>query len=90
MKSIVISPHPDDEVLGAGGTLLKRKRAGHKIAWLIVSSISTEHGWKKKQIERREKEIKKISKFFNRTNTLLKVIRLNLVHNEKIFRGFFA
>ena len=31
-----------------------------------------------------------ISKFFNRTNTLLKVIRLNLVHNEKIFRGFFA
>ena len=26
MKSLVISPHPDDEVLGAGGTLFKRKQ----------------------------------------------------------------
>ena len=26
MKSLVISPHPDDEVLGAGGTLFKRKK----------------------------------------------------------------
>lgn len=73
MKSIVISPHPDDEVLGAGGTLLKRRSAGHSVAWLIVTSISIEHGWKKKQIEKRNKEIKKISKFFNFT----KVFHLN-------------
>ena len=26
MKSLIISPHPDDEVLGAGGTLFKRKK----------------------------------------------------------------
>jgi len=65
MKSIVISPHPDDEVLGVGGTILKRNSSGHKVAWLIVTSMSTEHGWKKKQIEKRKNEIKKISKFFN-------------------------
>ena len=54
MKSIVISPHPDDEVLGPGGTLLKRKKEGHKIAWLIATNISTDHGWKKKQVEKRK------------------------------------
>ena len=73
MKSIVISPHPDDEVLGPGGTLLKRKKEGHKIAWLIVTNISTDHGWKKKQVEKRNKEIKKVSKLFN----FSKVFQLN-------------
>jgi len=98
MKSIVISPHPDDEVLGIGGTLLKRKHAGHKIAWVIVTSISIEHGWKKKQIERRKKEIKKVSKFFNFTNVFqlnfptkkLDTIPKNIIVKEitKIFRSY--
>jgi len=64
MKSLVISPHPDDEVLGVGGTLLKRKKQKHKISWLIVTNISSEHGWKKSAILKRSKEIKKVSKFF--------------------------
>ena len=54
-KILIISPHPDDEVLGPGGTLLKRKKKGHKIAWLIVTNISIDHGWKKKQVEKRNK-----------------------------------
>ena len=48
MKSLVISPHPDDEVLGVGGTLLKRKKIGNDIAWLIVTKMSEAHGWEKK------------------------------------------
>ena len=62
MKSLVISPHPDDEVLGVGGTLLKRKKQKHKISWLIVTNISAENGWKKSAILKRSKEIKKVSK----------------------------
>ena len=31
MKSLIIAPHPDDEVLGPGGTLFKRqKKQGNK------------------------------------------------------------
>ena len=32
MKTIVIAPHPDDEVLGVGGTLMRRKAEGEKMA----------------------------------------------------------
>lgn len=27
-RTIVVAPHPDDEVLGVGGTLLRRKAEG--------------------------------------------------------------
>jgi LmbE family N-acetylglucosaminyl deacetylase len=40
-KTIVVAPHPDDEILGVGGTLLRRKAEGVNIAWLIVSSASS-------------------------------------------------
>ena len=31
MKVMVVSPHPDDETLGAGGTLLRLKKEGHQV-----------------------------------------------------------
>ena len=33
MKIIIILPHPDDETLGCGGTILKYKDIGDKIYW---------------------------------------------------------
>ncbi len=64
MKTIVIAPHPDDEVLGAGGTLLRRKAAGGKVAWLIVTSISVELGWSKEKVKQRADEIERITELF--------------------------
>ena len=57
-KTLVIAPHPDDEVLGVGGTLLRLKEEGQKIAWLIITSINEENGWSKEQVQQREYEIK--------------------------------
>ena len=37
-KILVISPHPDDEVLGAGGILLKAKKNGFKTKVLTIST----------------------------------------------------
>ena len=37
-KLLVISPHPDDEVLGAGGILLKAKKKGFKTKVLTIST----------------------------------------------------
>ncbi len=40
MKVLVISPHPDDEVLGVGGTMHRLAREGHDVTVAIVTK-----GW---------------------------------------------
>jgi len=65
MKILIVAPHPDDEVLGAGGTLLRYKSEGNSIAWLIVTGITEDFGWSPEKISERDGEIAKISKFFN-------------------------
>ena len=64
MKTIVIAPHPDDEVLGVGGTILRRKAEGEKVAWLIVTNITAEEGWSDDKIKQRTDEIKRITELF--------------------------
>lgn len=64
MKTLVVAPHPDDEVLGAGGTLLRKKSEGNSIAWLIVTGMSEKFGWTADQVRKREAEISEIQKFF--------------------------
>ena len=37
MNVLVVSPHPDDETLGAGGTILGLIEQGHKVYWLNIT-----------------------------------------------------
>ncbi len=60
-KIIIISAHPDDEILGAGGTLLKHKADGHDLAWIIVTSISETSMFSKDRVATRKNEIDKIT-----------------------------
>jgi len=77
MKSLVISPHPDDEVLGAGGTLFKRKKLKKNLLyWIIVTRLKPSID--KKKILKRNNEIKKISKLFG----FKKVFQLNFNTTE--------
>lgn len=61
MKSLVIAPHPDDEILGCGGTLLRRKAEGAELGWLIVTGISEETGWPSERVKQRESEIERVA-----------------------------
>ena len=64
MRTIIIAPHPDDEVLGAGGTLLRRKAEGSVVAWLIVTSITADSHFSDEKIKQRADEIKRVTAVF--------------------------
>ncbi|WP_164126602.1 PIG-L deacetylase family protein [Sphingobacterium luzhongxinii] len=62
MKNIiVISAHPDDEILGVGGTLLKHKRNGDRIFWLITTNVFTSQGFSQERVDSRQEEIRKVA-----------------------------
>lgn len=65
MKIMIISPHPDDETLGAGGTILRYKSEGHQIYWLNVTSVERGTGWSEEFIKKREKQISSICEFYH-------------------------
>lgn len=64
MRTMVISPHPDDETLGVGGTLLRRRSEGASIAWIIVTTITTQSGWSVEKVDKRADEIRQITKLY--------------------------
>lgn len=39
MRILVLAPHPDDEVLGVGGTITKYVKDGHEVYVCIVTSV---------------------------------------------------
>ncbi len=74
MKILVISPHPDDETLGCGGTLLKYKKNGDELFWAIVTCISEQSGWSKNDVDKRNGEINSV----NRKYQFSKIFNFNL------------
>ena len=56
-RHLVIAPHPDDETLGCGGTLLRAKAAGEEVGWLIVTGISEASGCTAERVAQRNHEI---------------------------------
>ena len=62
MKILVIAPHPDDELLGCGGALLRRKSEGAILGWVIMTKISEDTGWSKNSVQERKNEIEQVRK----------------------------
>ena len=58
---IVISAHPDDEILGAGGTLIRHRNNGDEIHWLIATNIFESQGFSQERITSRQEEIGEVA-----------------------------
>lgn len=61
MRIAVIAPHPDDETLGCGGTMLRHAAEGHEVHWVIATRMDTSLGFDDEQIEKREAEIASVA-----------------------------
>lgn len=68
---IVIAPHPDDETLGVGGTLLRHQSEGDSIHWLIVTAMTPDR-FDAGRMARREKEIEAVAAAY-RFNSVTKL-----------------
>ena len=62
---LVIAPHPDDETLGCGGTILKHKSDGDRVSWLIVTAVSEGIGYTSKHVGDRHVEIEKVRQMYD-------------------------
>lgn len=60
-KLLVVSPHADDETLGAGGTLLRYSRNGNKIYWINVTNAKEEYGYAKEEELQRRGELERVA-----------------------------
>jgi len=69
MKVVIISAHPDDEVLGAGGTILKHSKNGDEVYWLIITNIYESQGFKTDTIANRQEEIRLVAERLGVTKT---------------------
>ena len=56
-KILVVAPHPDDEILGCGGTILRHINEGDEVAWMICTSPPEDMHWPKSFLDQRKKDI---------------------------------
>ena len=57
---LVIAPHPDDETLGCGATLLRHIAAGDVVHWMICTSIDDKIRFGSDKVEGRKKLISSV------------------------------
>jgi LmbE family N-acetylglucosaminyl deacetylase len=63
-KMLVVAPHPDDETLGCGGTLLRYKEEGAEINWLIATQMQESLGFSVEQIQQRKVLIEQVAQLY--------------------------
>lgn len=63
-KILVVAPHPDDETLGAGGTLLRMKAEGSEIHWLIMTTADGLAGFSDEFRQARKQQIEEVSRLY--------------------------
>jgi LmbE family N-acetylglucosaminyl deacetylase len=90
MKILVVAPHPDDETLGCGGTILRHVSEGHEVHWLIVTEMSVAGGFSEERISSRNEEIKKVAKeygFADVHQTKLPTTQLDIIPKSKLIEA---
>ena len=85
----IISPHPDDETLGCGGSILRHQAENDSIHWIIVTGMTEKQGFSPDMIAERQKEIDTIAALYGFTavhNLNLPTTQLDTIPTGEIVR----
>lgn len=72
-RHLVVTPHPDDETLGCGGSILRAIASGEEVFWLIVTAISESRDLSNELVVQRNSEIQAVAEAYGISET----VRLN-------------
>ncbi len=64
-RVLVIAVHPDDETLGCGGTILKHKKNGDQVFWLIITKANQKITTIPNIVEKQSKYINEVAETYN-------------------------
>jgi LmbE family N-acetylglucosaminyl deacetylase len=90
-RVLVVAPHPDDETLGCGGTLMRLHKQGAELTWMIVTGISEESGWHSERVRQRDAEIARVAEligFSSVVNLRLPTARLDTIPMSELIDAF--
>jgi len=68
---LCVAPHPDDETLGCGGTLLRHAAEGACVHWLVMTGMHEAQGFTAQRIAERAAEIEQVARAYGFTGTHL-------------------
>lgn len=89
MKILIIAPHPDDEVLGCGGTIAKYGKKGDEVHLCIVTKAYTPD-WSEEFLKKREEEIAQVVKLLGIKKTYFldfPTVRLDTIPQQELMRS---
>ena len=86
MKVLIIAAHPDDEVMGVGGTIAKHAQQGDTIYLLIVTKAYTPE-WSEEFIKNRPEEVAEVNKVLGIEKTFfldLPTVKLDTISRKDL------
>ena len=89
MKILVIAPHPDDEVLGCGGIILKHVSGGDEV-YLCVVTKAYPPEWSEDEVKERKEEVLRVNAILGikRTHFLdFPTVKLDAISQKDLIQG---
>lgn len=64
-KYLIVATHPDDETLGAGGVMLRKKAEGNEVYVLNMTHMDVAYGYHEERVASRDYEIEEMVKSYD-------------------------
>lgn len=64
MNVLIVSPHPDDETLGGGGTILRLNSEGNSVSWLNITGVENNSKFSEEFVKKRRAQFKKVEEHY--------------------------